>query len=51
MTGTTARRPRAPPNEPTAARSVTKLTDPRALRALAHPIRLALVGMLRRKGR
>src|SRR5450755_43513 len=32
-----------------AARSVTKLTDPRALRAMAHPIRLALVGMLRRE--
>jgi len=38
------------PNEPEAARSVTKLTDPRALRAMAHPIRLALVGMLRREG-
>lgn len=31
-------------------RSVTKLTDPRALRALAHPIRLALVGQLRVHG-
>ena len=29
---------------------MTKLTDPRALRALAHPIRLALVGMLRQEG-
>ena len=29
---------------------MTKLTHPRALRALAHPIRLALVGMLRREG-
>ena len=38
------------PNEPTGARSVTKLSDPRALRALAHPIRLALVGMLRQEG-
>lgn len=27
-----------------------KLTDPRALRALAHPIRLALVGLLRAEG-
>jgi DNA-binding transcriptional ArsR family regulator len=27
-----------------------KLTDPRALRALAHPIRLALVGLLRMEG-
>jgi DNA-binding transcriptional ArsR family regulator len=27
-----------------------KLTDPRALRALAHPVRLELVGMLRHEG-
>jgi hypothetical protein len=32
-----------------ASRSV-RLTDPRALRALAHPIRLALVGLLRTEG-
>jgi Helix-turn-helix domain len=31
-------------------RSVTRLTDPRALRALAHPLRLSLVGLLRREG-
>jgi DNA-binding transcriptional ArsR family regulator len=31
-------------------RSVTRLTDPKALRALAHPIRLALVGLLRQHG-
>jgi DNA-binding transcriptional ArsR family regulator len=31
-------------------RSVTKLTDPKALRALAHPTRLALVGLLRQHG-
>jgi DNA-binding transcriptional ArsR family regulator len=31
-------------------RSVTRLTDPRALRALAHPTRLSLVGLLRRDG-
>lgn len=31
-------------------RTVTKLTDPKALRALAHPIRLALVGQLRVHG-
>lgn len=31
-------------------RSVTRLTDPRALRALAHPTRLALVGLLRTEG-
>ncbi len=29
---------------------IIELTDPRALRALAHPLRLALVGMLRRYG-
>jgi len=31
-------------------RSVTRLTDPKALRALAHPIRLELVGQLRIHG-
>jgi DNA-binding transcriptional ArsR family regulator len=31
-------------------RSITRLTDARALRALAHPTRLALVGLLRREG-
>jgi len=35
--------------EPHSLRPV-ELTDPRALRALAHPTRLALVGLLRRKG-
>ena len=30
--------------------SVTRLTDPRALRALAHPLRISLVGLLRREG-
>lgn len=33
-----------------AARSVKRLTDPRALRALAHPIRLSLLGLLRTEG-
>ena len=32
------------------ARSVMRLTDPRALRALAHPTRLSLIGLLRRDG-
>jgi DNA-binding transcriptional ArsR family regulator len=32
------------------ARSVKRLTDPRALRALAHPIRLSLLGLLRTEG-
>jgi predicted transcriptional regulator len=35
---------------PPAARSVTRLTDPRALRAYAHPVRLALVELLRTDG-
>ena len=32
------------------ARTVKKLTDPKALRALAHPIRLKLLGQLRIRG-
>jgi len=32
------------------SRNVKRLTDPRALRALAHPTRLELVGLLRRRG-
>ncbi len=32
------------------ARTVKRLTDPRALRAIAHPIRLQLVGLLRQHG-
>jgi DNA-binding transcriptional ArsR family regulator len=32
------------------SRTVKRLTDPKALRALAHPIRLELVGLLRRHG-
>ena len=31
-------------------RQVTRLTDPKALRAMAHPIRLSLIGILRREG-
>src|SRR5262252_6176749 len=31
-------------------RSVKRMTDPRALRALAHPLRLSLLGMLRTEG-
>jgi len=41
--------PAGTPSQPP-ARSVSKLTDPRALRALAHPIRLALLGLLRTEG-
>jgi|HubBroStandDraft_1064217.scaffolds.fasta_scaffold199133_1 DNA-binding transcriptional ArsR family regulator len=32
------------------ARSVKRITDPKALRALAHPLRLALLGLLRTEG-
>jgi predicted transcriptional regulator len=35
---------------PPAARPVTRLADPRALRAYAHPVRLALVELLRTEG-
>jgi predicted ArsR family transcriptional regulator len=35
--------------EPEAPREL-QLTDPRALRAMAHPIRLALIGLLRSEG-
>ena len=31
-------------------RSVTRLTDPRALRAYAHPVRMRLMGLLRTEG-
>jgi len=44
-TGKTAGTPETAP-----ARSVTRVTDPRALRALAHPLRMALVGLLRMQG-
>jgi DNA-binding transcriptional ArsR family regulator len=35
---------------PAPGRGVTRLTDPRALRAYAHPVRMALVGLLRTEG-
>jgi hypothetical protein len=31
-------------------RTITRLTDPRALRAYAHPVRMALMGLLRAEG-
>jgi predicted ArsR family transcriptional regulator len=31
-------------------RSVTRLTDPKALRAYAHPVRMKLIGLLRTRG-
>ena len=34
----------------TQGRSVTRLTDPRALRAYAHPVRMRLIGLLRTEG-
>jgi predicted transcriptional regulator len=42
--------PAGKPKGRPADRSVTRLRDPRALRALAHPIRLSLVGLLRVEG-
>jgi hypothetical protein len=38
------------PDEERRGRTVTRLTDPRALRAYAHPVRMALVGLLRTEG-
>jgi DNA-binding transcriptional ArsR family regulator len=32
------------------ARAATRITDPKALRALAHPVRLSLMGLLRTQG-
>jgi DNA-binding transcriptional ArsR family regulator len=40
---------RGPEEEPR-GRTVSRLTDPRALRAYAHPVRMALVGLLRTEG-
>src|SRR5258708_10398512 len=31
-------------------RSIKRITDPKALRALAHPIRMSLIGLLRTEG-
>jgi len=39
-----------PPRAATGPRSVKQVTDPKALRALAHPVRLALIGLLRTEG-
>jgi predicted ArsR family transcriptional regulator len=38
------------PGQGTPERSVTRLTDPRALRAYAHPVRMTLIGLLRTRG-
>src|SRR3954470_6159210 len=38
-----------PPDNPLAGRGM-ELTDPRAMRAYAHPVRLRLLGLLRRHG-
>ncbi|HWD74930.1 MAG TPA: helix-turn-helix domain-containing protein, partial [Solirubrobacteraceae bacterium] len=37
----------APPDD---VPSSVEVTDPRSLRGLAHPVRLALIGLLRREG-
>ena len=37
-------------DEQARGRTVTRLADPRALRAYAHPVRMALVGLLRTEG-
>jgi DNA-binding transcriptional ArsR family regulator len=39
----------APDDDPLAGRGI-ELTDPRAIRAYAHPVRLRLLGLLRRHG-
>jgi predicted ArsR family transcriptional regulator len=36
--------------DPTTPNQTIKLTDPRALRALAHPLRMNILGLLRREG-
>jgi predicted ArsR family transcriptional regulator len=37
-------------SDKTRERTVTRLTDPRALRAYAHPVRMRLMGLLRTEG-
>jgi predicted ArsR family transcriptional regulator len=46
---TTGQRQEAAAEQTTPNRTI-KLTDPRALRALAHPLRMHLLGVLRREG-
>src|ERR1700761_9081023 len=43
-------RARKKPEAADKGRTVTELTDPRALRAYAHPVRMKLVGLLRTEG-
>ncbi len=52
MTDDTESPAASPENRPGAGdpRSVKRITDPKALRALAHPTRLALIGLLRTEG-
>ncbi|HEY3979023.1 MAG TPA: hypothetical protein VGM79_17230 [Streptosporangiaceae bacterium] len=50
MDDETAAAPAGPAGARPPAGSVRRLTDPRALRALAHPTRLSLIGLLRRDG-
>lgn len=48
--GSGSDRDEEPAAEATPGRTVTRLTDPRALRAYAHPVRMKLVGLLRTEG-
>ncbi len=41
---------RVPREDDTPGRTVTRLADPRALRAYAHPVRMKLIGLLRTEG-
>jgi hypothetical protein len=41
--------PKSPEPEPLPGRTI-ELTDPRAMRAYAHPVRMALLGLLRTRG-
>ena len=43
-------RGRAGAEDEARGRTITRLTDPRALRAYAHPVRMALMGLLRTEG-
>jgi predicted ArsR family transcriptional regulator len=47
---TPARRAGAGDDSERPERTVVRLTDPRALRAYAHPVRMALIGLLRSEG-
>jgi predicted ArsR family transcriptional regulator len=50
MCGTEDVQEPADDNDKARERTVTRLTDPRALRAYAHPVRMRLMGLLRTEG-